>query len=96
MTKGMDQEKAAVASGAWPLYRFDPRLAEQGKNPLQLDSKDPSISFTDYAYNETRFKMLSKSDPEVAKKLAEQASKNIQTKWHLIEQMAEMRYAGKP
>ena len=94
MSKGFDQQKAAVASGAWPLYRFDPRLADQGKNPLQLDSKEPSISFTDYAYNETRFKMLTKSDPELAKKLADQATKNIQSKWHQIKQMAEMSYGA--
>ena len=96
MTKGFDQQKAAVASGAWPLYRFDPRLAEQGKNPLQLDSKEPSISFTEYAYNETRFKMLTKSDPELAKKLADQASTNIKSKWQQIKQMAEMNYGATP
>ncbi|HAU38296.1 MAG TPA: pyruvate:ferredoxin (flavodoxin) oxidoreductase, partial [Phycisphaerales bacterium] len=96
MTTGFDQQKAAVASGAWPLYRFDPRLAEQGKNPLQLDSKEPSISFTDYAYQETRFKMLTKANPEAAKALAEQAQKNVVSKWHLIRQMAEIRYGDAP
>jgi len=92
MTTGMGQQKLAVNSGTWPLYRFDPRLAEQGKNPLQLDSKEPSISFEDYAYTETRFKMLTKSNPDIAKRLAAQAAKDIKSKWHLIQQMAEMKY----
>jgi pyruvate-ferredoxin/flavodoxin oxidoreductase len=92
MTKGFEQQKAAVACGAWPLYRFDPRLAQQGKNPLQLDSKEPSISFLDYAYNETRFKMLATFKPDDAKRLAEQAQNDVTTKWHLLKQMAEMQY----
>ncbi len=94
MTKGFEQQKAAVASGAWPLYRFDPRLAEQGKNPLQLDSKEPTISFTDYAYNETRFKMLTVSKPEDAKALAESAQRDFTSKWRLLQQMAAMQYGG--
>ena len=92
MTKGFEQQKAAVASGAWPLYRFDPRLAEQGKNPLQLDSKKPTISFTDYAYKENRFKMLTAFKPEDAKILAERAQKDILSKWHLLEQMSALEY----
>ena len=94
MAAGMGQQKLAVASGAWPLYRFDPRLAAEGKNPLQLDSKEPSITFEEYAYTETRFKMLTKSNPEMAKKLAKQANANIKSKWHLIKQMAEMTYGA--
>jgi len=92
MTKGFEQQKAAVASGAWPLYRFDPRLTEQGKNPLQLDSKEPAISFTDYAYNETRFKMLTAFKPDQAKALAEKAQKDIRSRWRLLQQMAAMQY----
>ena len=94
MTRGLDQQKAAVASGAWPLYRFDPRLIEQGKNPLQLDSKDPTIPFTEYAYNETRFKMLTAFKPEDAKRLAKQAQEDVTSKWRLLKQMAEMNYGG--
>jgi len=92
MTNGFEQQKAAVASGAWPLYRYDPRLAAEGKNPLQLDSKEPSISFTDYAYNEVRFKMLTQSKPEVAERLAQLAQSQVTSKWHLLKQMAEMNY----
>jgi pyruvate-ferredoxin/flavodoxin oxidoreductase len=93
MTLGFDQQNKAVNSGFWPLYRYDPRLAEEGKNPLQLDSKDPSIPFEDYAYGETRFKMLTQSKPEDAKKLAALAQKDIQSRWNWFKQMAQMDYA---
>jgi len=94
LVNGFTQQKAAVASGAWPLYRFDPRLAEQGQNPLQLDSKDPTISFEDYAYKETRFKMLTKSDPEGAKALAIQAQEDINSRWAMFKHLAAMDYSG--
>ncbi len=93
MADGFDQQDAAVKSGFWPLYRYDPRLADEGKNPLQLDSKDPSISFKDYAYGETRFKMLTKSKPEQAEKLAELGQKDINARWNWLKQMSEMSYA---
>jgi pyruvate-ferredoxin/flavodoxin oxidoreductase len=92
MTKGFEQQKAAVESGFWPLYRYDPRLAEEGKNPLQLDSKEPKISFEQYAYNETRWKMLTKSRPEEARKLLVEATADAMDRWHLYQQMAEMKY----
>jgi hypothetical protein len=63
MAKGMEQQKLAVESGYWPLYRFDPRLREEGKNPFQLDSKAPKIRFRDYALNETRYRMLMQIRP---------------------------------
>jgi len=94
MTTGTDQQKAAVASGFWPLYRFDPRRAEEGKNPLQLDSKEPTISFEDFAYSETRWKMLTKSKPEEAKKLLAQATKDTLDRWHIYQQMASLQYGG--
>ncbi len=93
MTLGFDQQKKAVDSGFWPLYRYDPRLVEEGKNPLQLDSKDPSIPFEDYAYGETRFKMLTKSKPEDAKRLAALAQMDIKSRWNWFKQMARMDYA---
>ncbi len=92
MTTGFQNQKAAVNSGAWPLYRYDPRLAEDGKNPLQIDSKDPTISFEEYAYSENRYKMLAKAKPELAKQLMAQATKDFNTKWHIIKQMAAMQY----
>jgi pyruvate-ferredoxin/flavodoxin oxidoreductase len=93
MDLGFDQQKAAVQCGAWPLYRYDPRLTEQGNNPLQLDSKDPTIPYEQYAYNETRFKMLTQSKPDEAKRLLELGQKDITSRWNVLKQMAEMNYA---
>jgi pyruvate-ferredoxin/flavodoxin oxidoreductase len=66
MMKGMNQQKAAVTSGLWPLFRYDPRLKEQGKNPFQLDSQAPSTPIEDFMYAEVRFKSLKAGDPERA------------------------------
>ena len=66
MTKGYDQQKLAVESGAWFLWRFDPRLAAEGKNPWQIDMKEPSRPITDYAYNENRFNRLRAEHPKTA------------------------------
>jgi len=94
MAKGMEEQKRAVESGHYPLFRFNPLMAAEGKNPLKLDSKEPSISYEDYAYNETRFKMLTKSKPERAKMLLEQAQKDIQSRWHLYKEWAAIEYSG--
>ena len=58
MKRGLEQQKLAVQSGAWPLFRYNPDLILDGKNPLTLDSKDPTVPVKDYAYNETRYRML--------------------------------------
>ena len=92
MGTGLQNQKAAVNSGHWPLYRFDPRLAAQGKNPLTLDSKPPSIPFKDYAYQETRYKMLSLSQPEQAKKLLELAQADAKARYHYYQQLASIKY----
>jgi len=81
MTTGLNNQKAAVASGHWPLFRFNPDLIAKGENPLILDSKAPSISFEEYAYQETRFKMLATAKPERAKMLLEQAQNDVNNKW---------------
>ncbi len=94
MTKALENQKAAVESGHWPLYRYNPVLLKEGKNPLKLDSKAPTISFKDYAYLETRYKMLTKSKPEEAKRLIELANKDAKLKYHLYEQLATIRYNG--
>jgi len=91
MRTGFAQQKAAVASGFWPLYRFDPRRTEAGDNPLQLDSKDPTISLEDYAYAENRYKMLTKSKPEQAKALMELAQKDATARWNLYKQLAAIQ-----
>jgi pyruvate-ferredoxin/flavodoxin oxidoreductase len=90
ISKGLKQQANAVACGHWPLYRFDPRLAAQGKNPLSLDSKPPKISFTDYAYQETRYRMLLSTDKQAAQKLAELAQQDVTMRWKMYEQLAKL------
>jgi len=87
MTTGMQEQKNAVVSGYWPLFRYNPDLILQGQNPFQLDSSAPKMSFKDYAYNETRFKMLTKSNPDRAAELIELAQKDVDTKWRIYEAM---------
>ncbi len=87
---GMDQQKAAVLSGAWPLYRYNPALAALGKNPLQLDSRPPSLPLAKYVYNETRYTMLVHSDPATAKRLLRQAEEDVAARWRLLEHWASM------
>jgi pyruvate-ferredoxin/flavodoxin oxidoreductase len=94
MEKGLEQQKLAVQAAYWPLFRFDPRLAAQGKNPLQLDSKGPALPLEKYIYNETRYKMLTLSKPEVAAQLLEEAQGDVIKKWRIYEQLAAMNYAG--
>ena len=94
MHKGMEEQKAAVESGHYPLFRYNPDLAAQGQNPLKLDSKAPSISFGDFAYRETRFKMLTKSDPERAKLLLEAATLSTRERFRLYEHWATMEYGS--
>ncbi|HDZ11996.1 MAG TPA: pyruvate:ferredoxin (flavodoxin) oxidoreductase [Bacteroidetes bacterium] len=93
MMYGGRQQELAVKSGAWVLYRFNPDFIKQGKNPLKLDSKEPTIHFEEYAYNETRFKMLSKSQPERAKKLLIEAEREAKARWNYYAQLAAMDYS---
>ena len=92
LAKGLNQQKLAVQSGYWPLYRFDPRLMKEGKNPLRLDSRPPSVPFSNYARNETRYRMLEKANPDRAKMLFERAQESINLRWLRYTQMAEMNY----
>jgi len=89
MAKGMHQQKLAVESGYWPLYRYNPRLVEENKNPFQLDSSDPKISLSDYIYTEGRYRMLKQSEPAVAKFLLEQAEKAVSRRWQQYKQLAD-------
>jgi pyruvate-ferredoxin/flavodoxin oxidoreductase len=73
MTRGMHQQKLAVESGYWPLYRYNPALSVEGKNPLHLDSGDPKIQLKDYIYTEGRYRILQQSDPDTAKDLLAKA-----------------------
>jgi pyruvate-ferredoxin/flavodoxin oxidoreductase len=90
MGYGMQQQKAAVLSGYWPLFRYDPRLQQQGKNPFQLDSKAPSIPLRDYVYAEARYSMLVRSDPETARELLRSAENDVARRWEIYEARAAM------
>jgi pyruvate-ferredoxin/flavodoxin oxidoreductase len=93
MATGMNQEKLAVRSGYWPLYRFDPRLKAEGKNPFQLDSRKPEIPLQDYIYNESRYKMLVQSNPTSAAHLLKLAQDSVMERWQRYEYMANMTFA---
>ncbi len=88
MAKGINQQKLATESGYWPLYRFDPRLRPEGKNPLQLDSKPAKIRLKDYAYNEQRYKLLERMDAKKAKELMDQAQEWVNNQWDNLVDMA--------
>lgn len=88
MAKGMTQQKLAVECGHWPLYRFNPKLAEEGKNPFQLDSHDPKIPLRDYIYTEGRYRMLLRSDPEGAKLLLELGQQSVNYRWQQYKKLA--------
>jgi pyruvate-ferredoxin/flavodoxin oxidoreductase len=87
MARGMQNQKAAVDSGHWPLFRYNPDLAAEGKNPFKLESKGLKIPLREYAYMETRYKMLTKSHPEDAERLMQEAQKDVIAKWKIYEQM---------
>jgi pyruvate-ferredoxin/flavodoxin oxidoreductase len=87
MAKGMHQQKLAVESGYWPLYRFNPKLESEGKNPFQLDSHDPKIALQDYIYTEGRYRMLQRSNPEAAKLLLEQAQQAVTHHWQQYKKL---------
>src|SRR5829696_891945 len=89
MAKGMHQQKLAVDSGHWPLYRYNPRLVEENKNPFQLDSSDPKIALQDYIYTEGRYRMLQQSEPAVAKFLLAQAQKAVSRRWQQYKNLSE-------
>jgi pyruvate-ferredoxin/flavodoxin oxidoreductase len=89
MTHGMDQQKAAVTSGLWPLYRFDPRLKEENKNPFQLDSKDPTTSLEDFMYKEVRFKSLKAASPDRADALLAKAKVQTERVWKEYKYLSE-------
>ncbi len=92
MAKGLEQQKLLSQTGLWPLYRYNPALADQGKNPLQLDSREPTVAVKDYAYNETRYRMLVQSDEARAEMLMAEAGEFAARKWELYKQMAAMAY----
>lgn len=89
MGTAMHNQKAAVDSGYWQLYRYNPDEALEGKNPFKLDSKGLKIPLKDYAYMETRYKMLTKSHPKEAEELLKEAQKDVVDRWKMYEHLAE-------
>lgn len=92
MVRGLEQQKLVTQTGLWPLYRYNPTLVDEGKNPLQLDSREPTVAVKDYAYNETRYRMLVQNDEARAEKLMDEASELAKRKWEYYKQMAAMVY----
>jgi pyruvate-ferredoxin/flavodoxin oxidoreductase len=92
LRNGLEQQKLAVQSGAWPLYRFNPALIDEGKNPLKIDSKEPKIPVSKYAYNESRYRMLLQSNEQRAEALMKKAQQDAESRWDLYRQMAAMHY----
>ena len=88
MGTAMQNQKAATQSGHWLLYRYHPEKVESGDNPLTLDSRKPRIPMRDYMYMENRYKMLTKSNPQVAKQLLEQAQADADERWQKYEHLA--------
>jgi len=92
MTTAVDEQKKAVQSGYWPLYRYNPALAAESKNPLQLDSKAPTITLEEYAYGENRWKVLQKSNPDAAAKLMKQAGAFTAHRFAYFQKLAALTY----
>ncbi len=90
MTTGLENQKDAVNSGHFPIYRYNPQLRDAGKNPLTLDSKAPTMKFSESALKENRFRILTKSNPANAKKLLDKADKFFAAKYDLLTKMAAM------
>ena len=88
MTTAMHQQKAAVDSGRWLLYRYHPDRALEGKNPLQLDMRSPRVPVEESMHAENRFKMLLRSKPEQAKHLFEEAQTDVNTRWQMYQYLA--------
>ena len=89
MSKAQEEEKKAVAAGYWNCFRFDPRLADEGKNPFTLDSKAPSASYRDFIMGEVRYNALTRAFPERAEKLFEKAEDYAAKRYEKLEKMAE-------
>src|SRR5512133_2995244 len=92
MTTAVDEQKKAVSSGYWPLYRYNPALAAEGKNPLQLDSKAPTTSFEEFAYGENRYKVLKKINPEASARLLKKASDWTASRFEYYQKLAALTY----
>jgi pyruvate-ferredoxin/flavodoxin oxidoreductase len=94
MPTAMQNQKVAVQTGQWLLYRYDPRKAATGENPLHLDSAPPKSRVSDFLNLENRFKMLTKTHPDRARSLYEQAQRDVDTRWQLYQHLAARTLNG--
>ena len=95
LVHGLDQQKAAVQTGSWPLFRYNPALGAEGLNPFQLDSRPATLPLEKYIYNEGRFTMLVQSDPEEAARLLAEAQDDVNVRWKQYEDLASRVFEGK-
>jgi pyruvate-ferredoxin/flavodoxin oxidoreductase len=86
------QQNLAVKSGHWPLFRFNPKNIADGKNPMKLDSAEPSIPYRDFVMTETRFSMLWQSNPEAAEGFLKQAQEDVKNRYHYYKQLSELEW----
>ena len=93
LSNNLRQQDLAVASGHWPLFRYDPRNLAKGENPLHLDSKEPSIPYRDFINTETRFSVLQRTHPEAAERFLRQAQQQVNSRFFLYEQLAHLAVA---
>ena len=96
MKKGMEQHKLAVDTGYWPLYRYDPRHARAGEHPFRLDSRAPKLPLSEFTSREARFAMLARARPDEAAELAALAQHDVDERWHVYEQLAEIEHEPEP
>jgi pyruvate-ferredoxin/flavodoxin oxidoreductase len=90
LSNNLRQQSLAMRSGHWPLFRYDPRRAAKGENPLHLDSPEPSIPYNDYALTETRFSVLRRTHPDTAEQLMRDAQADVRARYHHLRQMADL------
>ena len=89
MSTATDLHKDAVATGFWPLYRFDPRLSGSGKSPLQIDSRDPSSDISTFTNKQGRFRILSQSDPQGAEELNSKLGEDVANRYKVLKALAQ-------
>ncbi len=91
MMKGVEEQKRAVACGHWPLYRYNPLLEAGGKPPLVIDSKEPTLTFAEYAYSENRYRALKLTNPAMAEELMKQAEIDVKRRWEYLKHLAKWK-----
>ena len=93
MGKSMEEAKMAVQTGYWPLYRYNPDLVSQRKNPFQLDSKAPSANLEEFLSGENRYASLAKKDPETSRKLRDQLIASYKDRYVQLKQLSDLELA---